>query len=213
MNTIMYWIVPAIFAILGFAQPFCHGAMIDSATGIDFLPKLGSLSLFGVGVRKIGPLKIYSVGLYGSDAAKKSLGNISNSNKSGALSSLRSSVESKLPATFVLEVNLKVTGEKMASAIAKSVAPRNAGGNAKEVDELKALILSGVQSKAGGSAEKGTKFQFDCMTDGLLVSVDGKCQGKIKSSTLSKAFCDVYLDDKCVSPSLRENCILNTCKP
>lgn len=212
MKNTLSCILVAVYTIWGFTKLGCHGAMIDSATGIDFSPKLGSLALFGVGVRKKGPIKVYSVGLYGTESAKKSLASISkSSNKAGALSSLRTSVESKLPAAFVLEMNFKVGAEKMASAIAESVAPRNIKGNAKEVEELKALILSGIQSK-GGSATKGTKFQFDCTTDGLSVSVDGKSQGKVKSSTLSKAFCDVYLDDKSVSPSLRESCISNTCK-
>jgi len=209
MKTIMRIIVIALLV----TQRICEGTLIDTATGIEFPGKLGSLSLFGVGVRKKGPIKVYSVGLYGTEVAKKSLSSISKSeNKSGALFSLRSTVKSKLPAIFVLEMNFKVTGEKMATAIAESVAPRNIGGNAKEIDELKSLILSGVQSRAG-SVNKGTKFQFDCMIDGLSVHVDGKNQGKVKSSTLSKAFCDVYLDDKSVSPSLRESCILNTCQP
>eukprot|EP00957_Ditylum_brightwellii_P146222 11133763-Ditylum_brightwellii.AAC.1 len=33
-------------------------AMTDPATGIAFEPKLGSLSLFGVGVRRKGPIKV-----------------------------------------------------------------------------------------------------------------------------------------------------------
>ena len=35
----------------------CEGALIDKATGIDFSPSLGGLDLFGVGVRKKGPIK------------------------------------------------------------------------------------------------------------------------------------------------------------
>lgn len=34
--------------------------MTDSATGIDFSPKLNGLDLFGVGVRKKGPIKVRS---------------------------------------------------------------------------------------------------------------------------------------------------------
>jgi hypothetical protein len=209
MNTIIKNVILlSVFA----TQLICHGAMTDVATGIEFPPNLGSLSLFGVGVRRKGPIKVYSVGLYGSDSAKKSLASISRSaNKSKVLSSLCTTIENKLPATFLLEMNMKISGEKMASAIAESVAPRNIGGNAKDIEDLKSFILSGAKS-TGGSANKGTKFQFDCMNDGLSVIVDGKKQGKVKSSTLSKAFCEVYLDDKGVSPSLKESCIVNTCK-
>ena len=33
-------------------------AMTDKATGINFSPSLGGLNLFGVGVRKKGPIKV-----------------------------------------------------------------------------------------------------------------------------------------------------------
>ena len=33
-------------------------AMTDPATGIAFSPKLGGLGIFGVGVRKKGPIKV-----------------------------------------------------------------------------------------------------------------------------------------------------------
>ena len=32
--------------------------MVDKATGIDFAPKVNGLDLFGVGVRKKGPIKV-----------------------------------------------------------------------------------------------------------------------------------------------------------
>ncbi len=40
------------------AVSLSHGAMTDSATGIDFSPKMNGLDLFGVGVRKKGPIKV-----------------------------------------------------------------------------------------------------------------------------------------------------------
>jgi hypothetical protein len=96
----------------------------------------------------------------------------------------------------------------MASAIADSVAPRHSGGKS-EVESLKSLIFNGVEAK--GSATKGTTFGFDCSDSGIAVSVDGKNQGHVDSGALAKAFCDVYLDDKCVSPPLRQNCVDNCC--
>lgn len=106
-------------------------------------------------------------------------------------------------------MKFKVGAEKMASAIAESVAPRH--NNAAEVDELKTLIFNGVSDK--GAATPGTEFQFDCGASHLSVSVDGKMQGTVSSSGLSKAFCDVYLDDNCVSNPLRESCLDNSCSP
>ena len=43
--------------------------------------------------------------------------------------------------------------------------------------------------------------------------MDGKAQGAVESGALSKSFCDVYLDDDCVSGPLRESCLDNCCMP
>lgn len=107
-------------------------------------------------------------------------------------------------------MNFKVGAEKMASAIADSVAPRHTG-SAKDVEQLKTLIFDGVNANGDGAATKGTTFQFDCGSDGLGVSVDGKSQGSVESPGLSQSFCDVYLDDKCVSSQLRDSCLENCC--
>ena len=45
-------------AFLCLALVSCQAAMVDVATGIDFAPKLNGLDLFGVGVRKKGPIKV-----------------------------------------------------------------------------------------------------------------------------------------------------------
>jgi hypothetical protein len=107
-------------------------------------------------------------------------------------------------------MNFKVGAEKMASAIAESVAPRHSV--ASEVDDLKGLIFSGVSKK--GAAVKGTVLQFDCSPEnGVGVSVDGKEQGNVASTELAKAFCRVYLDDNCVSKPMRESILENCCAP
>lgn len=150
------------------------------------------------------------MGMYASQAAKESLSVLSKqADKIKALATLRSSAKSNPPTSFVLKMNFKVGAEKMANAIADSVSPRH--NNAGEVDELKTLIFNGVSDK--GAATKGTIFQFDCGASELCVSVDGKTQGSVSSPGLSKAFNDVYLDDKCVSNPLRESCLDNCCKP
>lgn len=178
--------------------------MTEKATGIAFKPKLGELEVFGVGVRKKGPIKVYSVGMYGSSDAKDSLSAISASDKKKALSALQSAS----PASFLLQMNMGVSAEKMASAIADSVAPRYSGDTA-DVDALKALIFEGVSKK--GKATKGTQFCFECSSNGVKVSVDGSDSGTVSSPGLAKSFCGVYLDDKSVSPALRQSCIDNCC--
>ncbi|KAL3913154.1 MAG: hypothetical protein SGILL_006603 [Bacillariaceae sp.] len=180
----------------------------DKATGISFADSLNKLSLFGMGVRKKGPIKVYSVGMYGSENVKEDLSSISkSSDKKKALATLQKGA-SNSPTSFVLKMNFKVGAEKMAAAIGDSVAPRH--NSESEVGELKDLIFAGVEKK--GACVKGTVLQFDC-DDGVEVTVDGKGQGKVKSAGLAKAFCDVYLDDKCVSSPLRENILDSCCAP
>ena len=181
--------------------------MTDKATGIRFADRLkGGMGIFGVGVRKKGPIKVYSVGLYCSDDLKEELGKLSKSKEqSAALKALQSGAKSG--SSFVLEMSFKVGAEKMAKAIADSVGARHKG---QEVGQLQTLIADGVMATKG-AATKGTMLQFDCGPSGVSVSLDGKEQGSVSSSALASAFCDVYLDDKCVSPALRSSVLDNCC--
>jgi Chalcone isomerase-like len=184
-------------------------AMTDAATGISFADKINELNIFGVGVRRKGPIKVYSVGMYCREEVKERL---SSSSREEALECLRQGAQENAT-SFLLNMNFKVGAEKMASAIAESVAPRHLGGDSSsEVASLKSLILKGVSEK--GAAVKGTTLQFDCSPDtGVGVSVDGKAQGTVESAALAKAFCNVYLDDNCVSPALLQSCLDNSCAP
>ena len=72
------------------------GNLIDPTTKIEFDEKLHddtNLSLLGVGVRKKGPIKVYSVGVYTNDQIKQSIATHSKSDKVGALSALRTSIQ------------------------------------------------------------------------------------------------------------------------
>lgn len=146
--------------------------------------------------------QVYSVGMYSGDDAKQS---IASTPKSNTLSTLCNSIIASEQTTFVLKMNFKVGAEKMAAAIAESVNPR--ASNKAQVDTLKKLILDGVAAK--GAATPGTTLQFDCSDEGVKVSVDSKEIGVAPG--LKKAFCEVYLDDKCVSPALRNSCVENCC--
>jgi Chalcone isomerase-like len=183
-------------------------AMVDKATGISFPSKKNGLEIFGVGVRKKGPIKIYSVACYGSAELKKTLSSISKSkNEKQALSKLRDGMKSG-DAAFLLEMSFKVGAAKMASAIAESVAPRHTG-NTQDVENLREIIFNGVPEVG---ATKGTTFQFDCTaTSGVHVAVNGQALGSVPSPELAAAFCDVYCDNNCVSPALRASCLENCC--
>ena len=149
--------------------------------------------------------------MYASAAAREAVSNLSKTaDKVKALATLRSSVKANPPASFLLKMNFKVGAEKMANAIAESVAPRH--DNAGDVDALKSLIFEGVSKKDGG-ATKGTTFQFDCCSSGIDVSVDGAKQGNVPSAGLAQSFCDVYMDDDAVSSALKQSCLDNCCQP
>lgn len=142
------------------------------------------------------------MGMYSGKDAKESIATIP---KSDALSTLSESISTSNVTTFVLKMNFKVGAEKMAAAIAESVNPR--ASDKAQVETLKKLILDGVAAK--GAATPGTTLQFDCSDEGVKVSVDSKEIGVVPG--LKKAFCEVYLDDNCVSPALRNSCVENCC--
>ncbi|GKY94062.1 hypothetical protein MPSEU_000372800 [Mayamaea pseudoterrestris] len=169
--------------------------MMDKATGITFRKEVDGLALFGVGVRKKGPIKVYSIAAYSKPTLKEQMQGL---DEKQAIDCLKEG-----PTTFCIEMAFKVGAEKMAAAIAEAVK-----GDASDVNDLKEKILHGLQKK--GAATKGTTLQFTCDGAGVDIAVDGKSQGKVASASLSKAFCDVYLGDKAVSPALRSS-ILEHC--
>ena len=145
--------------------------------------------------------------MYSDEDAKTSISSISKSDKANALSALRDSLKSSSQTTFLLKMNFKVGAEKMAAAIAESVNPR--ASNKAAVETLKKLILDGVAAK--GAATPGTELQFDCILgEGVKVSVDGTEIGTAPDG-IQQAFCDVFLDDKGVSPAFRNSCVENCC--
>lgn len=145
------------------------------------------------------------MGMYSDSKTKDSLASIPKANKADAISALRSSLKTASETTFVLKMNFKVAAEKMASAIAESVQPRTSDKAA--VETLKKVIVGGIASK--GAAVPGTTLRFDCSEEGVKVSVDGREVGS--AAGLCQAFCDVYLDDKAVSPALRDSCVEHCC--
>jgi Chalcone isomerase-like len=191
--------------------------MVDPATGISFPSQKNGLEIFGVGIRKKGPIKIYSVACYGNKTVKDSLSTVSRSktNDKDVYAAFQNSIVQQptgSTTSFVLQMAMKVGAAKMAAAIADSVSPRHKSGNPKDVEQLKDLIFQGVSKNGEGAATKGTTFQFDCHSNtGMDVTVNNKHIGTVSSPTLSNAFCNVYCDNDCVSPALRKSCIEHCC--
>lgn len=88
-------------------------AMKEPSTGSLFPASLSSrsnLEVIGVGVRRKGPIKVYSVGLYASNQLKKTLSTLSGTKeKAKAVNTLRSAAD----VSFLLQMNWKVGAEKM----------------------------------------------------------------------------------------------------
>ena len=144
--------------------------------------------------------------MYSSEEAKESVSSVSAADKAGAASAIQDAAKAG-PSSFLLKMNFKVGAEKMASAIAESVSPRHS--NAAEVNQLKQILSDGISKK--GAAVKGTTLKFDCTEAGIKVEIDGQPEGTVAGPGISKAFCDVYLDDKAVSPTLKGSCVDNCC--
>lgn len=186
----------------------CH-AIKDKSTGITLPDKANGLPVFGVGARAKGPINVYSVACYGSRSVKGKLAVLSaTDNKKEALAMLLSGTKAG-PVTFLLNFNFKVRAEKVAASITDSISSRYKGS--KDVATLKQMLCDGV-SKIG-TTSKGTTMQFDCTGSGVKVFLDGKNLGYVSSGGLGAAFSGVYLDDKSVSPALRQSCLDNCCKP
>jgi hypothetical protein len=200
-------------------------AMTEKATGVNFASKWrDQLDLLGVGVRKKAVINVYAVAMYAQAELKEKLGEFSYSKqKKEALECLRQGAMAAAASTaaadattsscaFLLEMTFKAGAEKIASALADSVATRYSG-SVGDVDAFKSLVLSGLSASGKTAATKGTRFEFHCQDSGLHVSVDGKDQGQVASPGLAQAFCNVYLDDKCVSPAFRDNILESCCAP
>ncbi len=88
-------------------------SMKEPSTGSLFPASLSSrsnLEVIGVGVRRKGPIKVYSVGLYASNQLKKTLSALSGTKeKAKAVNTLRSAAD----VSFLLQMNWKVGAEKM----------------------------------------------------------------------------------------------------
>ena len=97
-----------------------------------------------------------------------------------------------------MQLTFKASGEKMSSALCKSLKSRYKG----DMSELSNKIVSGCGSGGGG---KGTTFQFSCNKDDISVSINGKDMGKVHGPGIGAGFCDIYLDDNGVSPSLKDS--------
>jgi hypothetical protein len=155
--------------------------------------------LLGVGVRvkQVGPVsaKVYGVGLYSSKVDKAK----AKGKSASVLKTILAEVVTE--GTVVLKMARDVASETMASALADSVRPRLGGKGSAELEKFGSMIKAGAPNGCG----KNTVLQFTCSGGSVGCSINGKSQGSVSSSSLSKALLGVYLDKNCVSQSLAED--------
>ena len=141
-----------------------------------------------------GPIKVYALGLYGSsdafDAADEaSLWDKLRLSKSGSAKGI------------ICVLTFKVSAQKMSGALIDSLKPRFKGPSSA-LDDLSSKIVDGCSGGGG----KGTVFEFLCQDKNKIkVSVNGNDQGVVEASNIGGAFADIYLDEKGVSPTLKDN--------
>ena len=172
----------------------------EYSTGITFQPHLNGLYLVGAGVRNKSIVKVYAVAMYSSPTVL-----LSASSAPSLGMAARTFSDSNHATTFRLEMVYSVSAEKIASAIAESVRPRYQG-SPSDIRELESLIIKGV-NEFGGQASKGTTFQFECTSQGVLITVNDSLQGGATFEGLGSAFVDVFMDEGAVSPTLVDSCL------
>jgi len=185
--------------------------VVETATKISFKENSGGLELAGVGARykKIGPVgvKVYGVGAYfNTKAALKQISEYKSKKSDSKFFSALSnaSFEKKI----VLKMARTVGSETMAEALAESIRPRMSE-DVEKVDQFQSILLKGLTSD--GSAKKGTQFDFLSSFGKFTVAINGKKAGEIYSSSLCNAFIATYLDEKGVSPSLKNSISKTLC--
>ncbi|KAL7551741.1 hypothetical protein ACHAWF_014928 [Thalassiosira exigua] len=187
----------------------------QDARGASFPPTLDDMERIGSGVRRKMGINVYSVAMYGPPSLK---GAASRSELRDAARAFDDS--SSRTTTFVLELILKADPDTVAAALADSVRSRYDGPPA-DAAYLESLVAESLRGR--GTEADGTVLRFDCSKDGVGVRVGGaagRVEGSDRGATattaaatiakfegLGEAFCDVFLDEEGVSPSLIESCL------
>jgi hypothetical protein len=173
-------------------------ARVESASKHAYADSLSGLYLAGVGIRKKGPVKVYSVGLYvDKKECVKNCGDPFNKNFGSKLA------DSSYAKELILKMARDVTADKMANAIAEVVGGRMGGKDSKQLEDLRSAMENGF-AKSGG-AKTGCCLSFKSLRSKLIFSINGKKQVEVGSAVLVRAFLNTYVDQNCVSPGLKSD--------
>ena len=186
-------------AILHYAQ-----GRVEPVSKSVFYDKKDGLDLAGLGIRKKGPVNVYSVALYAAKAP--CMKDCNSCDKSKIATKVSQGNYAK---EIVLKMSRTVGAEKMAIAISDAVAPRMKGKDAIVLNQLKQAMTTGLS----GGCKKGTLLSFKTPSKHRMIfSIDGKTQADLNSDALVSAFLNTYVDNKCVSPTLKADLCTTICK-
>ena len=181
-----------LIIIMIFLAPLVE-CRVESASKHSYVDKCGNLDLAGLGIRKKGPIKVYSVAMYADRAA--CMKECVDHDKFDWFCT------SPSPKEVVIKMCRDVGTEKMTKALGDSIGSRMGGKDPAALNQLKIAIQKGFE-KIGG-AKAGAKLTFKSQNSKLSLSINGKQQTECSSAALVKAFYGTYTDDNAVSPTLK----------
>ena len=185
-----------VVIILGTLYSLAQGR-VEPAGKAVFADKKDGLDLAGLGIRKKGPINVYSVALYAAKAPC-----VKDCNNCEEYKMPAKVAEGNYAKEIVLKMSRSVGAEKMAGAISDAVAPRMKGKDMVVLNELKEAMSAGLS----GGCKTGTLLSFKAPSKTKMIfSVNGKAQADLNSAALVTAFLNTYVDSKCVSPTLKSD--------
>jgi hypothetical protein len=172
-------------------------ARVEPASKTVFSDKKDGLDLAGLGIRKKGPINVYSVALYcAKGPCVKDCGSCDASKLAAKVA------DGNYAKEVVLKMSRNVGAEKMAGAISDAVAPRMKGTDMGVLNQLKEAMSTGMS----GGCKTGTLLSFKAPSKSKMIfSINGKAQADLNSAALVRAFLNTYVDNKCVSPTLKSD--------
>jgi len=160
----------------------------EPATGILFPRLCNGMTLAGCGVRvKYGFVKVYAVGTYLDPLAMSFLKTQGEAEVKKAL------LDPQYPRTIRIVMNRNLSIDKYTAAIIEALEPRMNGEDLRCLDEFKKL-------NPPVDLIQGAEMEMTIRGDTLLYKNAVGGLGQIKSAVFTKAMCNVFYGEECVSP-------------
>mmetsp|Transcript_17286 Transcript_17286/g.31010 ORF Transcript_17286/g.31010 Transcript_17286/m.31010 type:complete len:275 (+) Transcript_17286:43-867(+) len=166
--------------------------------------KLPGQTFVGGGVRAKGPISVYNVNMFIGNRAKSSLSAYKGKDLKKEKGFIDTFEKSGFQKTIQIKMLRSVAPSKMVSSFNEAVSSRMPKSQFDKLSSSLDSLLNKAFDKK--SSSKGAQITFS-MAGGTAfsISVDGKSKGSIWSSALCKAFTDIYVGPKSVTPGARES--------